>query len=104
MAALVGRFFASGRSDFVNVKFLRRYFPHCKRQRPPFRRIETGADYAIHQNLALAFCYNALAIPVAAGILYPFTGWLLSPVLAGAAMAMSSVSVVGNALRLRRGI
>jgi Cu+-exporting ATPase len=56
----------------------------------------------IRQNLAFAFGYNALGIPLAAGVLYPAFGLLLSPMLAGAAMAMSSVSVVTNALRLNR--
>ncbi|MND01945.1 Copper-transporting P-type ATPase [compost metagenome] len=56
----------------------------------------------IKQNLAFAFGYNALGIPLAAGVLYPFFGILLSPIFAGAAMAMSSVSVVTNALRLRK--
>jgi len=55
----------------------------------------------IRQNLFFAFVYNALGIPVAAGILYPFTGTLLSPMIAGAAMSLSSVSVIANALRLR---
>jgi Cu+-exporting ATPase len=54
----------------------------------------------IRQNLYLAFVYNAVGVPVAAGILYPVFGILLSPVMAAAAMALSSVSVVGNALRL----
>lgn len=56
----------------------------------------------IKQNLFFAFFYNAAGIPIAAGVLYPFLGILLSPVIAGAAMAMSSVSVVTNALRLKR--
>jgi len=56
----------------------------------------------IRQNLTFAFGYNALGIPVAAGVLYPAFGLLLSPVFAGAAMALSSVSVVTNALRLNR--
>jgi Cu+-exporting ATPase len=55
----------------------------------------------IRQNLFFAFVYNALGIPIAAGALYPFTGWLLNPIIASAAMALSSVSVIMNALRLR---
>jgi Cu+-exporting ATPase len=56
----------------------------------------------IRQNLFFAFIYNALGIPIAAGVFYPFFGWLLSPIIAGAAMSLSSVSVIGNALRLQK--
>ena len=57
---------------------------------------------AIHQNLFWAFIYNLITIPVAAGILYPIWGYMLNPMIAGAAMALSSVSVVSNSLRLKR--
>jgi cation transport ATPase len=56
----------------------------------------------IKQNLFFAFVYNALGVPIAAGILYPFFGILLSPIIAATAMSFSSVSVISNALRLRR--
>ena len=56
----------------------------------------------IRQNLFFAFIYNASGIPIAAGVLYPFFGVLLSPIIAGAAMSLSSVCVIANALRLRR--
>jgi Cu+-exporting ATPase len=56
----------------------------------------------IRQNLFFAFIYNAVGVPIAAGILYPFFGLLLSPMIAGAAMSFSSVSVIANALRLRK--
>jgi len=56
----------------------------------------------IRQNLFFAFIYNLLGVPLAAGVLYPFTGLLLQPVFAAAAMSFSSVSVIANALRLRR--
>jgi P-type Cu+ transporter len=65
-------------------------------------RLSRATMRNIRQNLFFAFLYNALGIPVAAGVLYPFFGWLLSPIIAGAAMSLSSVSVIGNALRLRR--
>jgi len=65
-------------------------------------RLSRATMRNIRQNLFFAFLYNALGIPVAAGVLYPYFGLLLSPVIAGAAMSLSSVSVIGNALRLRK--
>jgi cation transport ATPase len=65
------------------------------------RRLSRMTMRNIRQNLFFAFIYNVLGVPVAAGVLYPFVGILLSPIIAAAAMALSSVSVVGNALRLR---
>jgi Cu+-exporting ATPase len=64
-------------------------------------RLSRATMWNIRENLFFAFFYNAIGIPVAAGVLYPFFGLLLSPVIAGAAMSLSSVSVIGNALRLR---
>jgi Cu+-exporting ATPase len=65
------------------------------------RRLSRATMRNIRQNLFFAFAYNAAGIPIAAGVLYPAFGLLLSPIVAAAAMALSSVSVVGNALRLR---
>jgi len=66
------------------------------------RRLSAATMTNIRQNLFFAFIYNAIGIPVAAGVLYPYFGILLSPVIGAAAMALSSVSVIGNALRLNR--
>ncbi len=66
------------------------------------RKLSRAAIRNIKQNLAFAFYYNALGIPIAAGVFYPIFGWLLSPMLASAAMSFSSVSVIANALRLRK--
>jgi Cu+-exporting ATPase len=64
-------------------------------------RLSRSMMWNIRQNLFFAFAYNTMGIPLAAGLLYPFFGWLLSPIIAGAAMSLSSVSVIANALRLR---
>jgi Cu+-exporting ATPase len=66
------------------------------------RNLSRSTMRNIRQNLFFAFIYNLLGVPVAAGILYPFMGLLLQPVFAAAAMSLSSVSVIANALRLRR--
>jgi Cu+-exporting ATPase len=66
------------------------------------RRLSRATMRNIRQNLFLAFAYNMTGVPVAAGALYPLTGTLISPIWASAAMTLSSVSVIGNALRLRR--
>jgi Cu+-exporting ATPase len=66
------------------------------------RKLSRATMRNIRQNLFFAFIYNALGIPIAAGALYPVFGLLLSPMIASAAMSFSSVSVIGNALRLRK--
>jgi Cu+-exporting ATPase len=66
------------------------------------RKLAVATMRNIKQNLFFAFAYNAIGIPVAAGLLYPVFGVLLSPMIAAAAMSLSSVSVISNALRLRR--
>ena len=66
------------------------------------RKLSAATMRNIRQNLFFAFVYNAAGVPLAAGVLYPAFGILLSPIVAAAAMALSSVSVVGNSLRLRR--
>jgi Cu+-exporting ATPase len=65
------------------------------------RRLSRAVMRNIRQNLFFAFIYNSLGVPVAAGVLYPLFGLLLSPIIAAAAMSFSSVSVISNALRLR---
>jgi P-type Cu+ transporter len=65
------------------------------------RRLSAAVMRNIRQNLFFAFIYNAAGVPIAAGVLYPLFGILLSPIIAAAAMALSSVSVIANALRLR---
>src|ERR1700704_6219033 len=67
------------------------------------RRLSRATISNIKQNLTFAFLYNALGVPIAAGVFYPLFGWSLSPMLASAAMSFSSVSVIANALRLRKG-
>ncbi len=68
---------------------------------PQALRLSKMTVNTIRQNLFWAFIYNLIGIPIAAGVLYPFFGFMLSPAIAGAAMALSSVSVVSNSLRLR---
>jgi len=66
------------------------------------RKLSRATMRNIRQNLFFAFIYNSIGVPIAAGVLYPFFGVLLSPILAAAAMSFSSVSVITNSLRLRR--
>jgi Cu+-exporting ATPase len=66
------------------------------------RHLSRGTMRNIRQNLFFAFVYNLLGVPLAAGVLYPFFGLLLNPMIASVAMSFSSVSVIGNALRLRK--
>jgi Cu+-exporting ATPase len=66
------------------------------------RKLSQATMHNIRQNLFFAFIYNLLGVPIAAGVLYPFFGLLLNPILAAAAMSFSSVSVITNSLRLRK--
>ena len=66
------------------------------------RRLSRATMTNIRQNLFFAFIYNVAGVPIAAGVLYPFTGLLLNPMIAALAMSLSSVSVIGNSLRLRK--
>jgi Cu+-exporting ATPase len=68
------------------------------------RKLSKATMKNIRQNLFFAFIYNSIGVPIAAGVLYPFFGILLSPILAAAAMSFSSVSVIGNSLRLRKAV
>jgi Cu+-exporting ATPase len=69
---------------------------------PRALRLARATLRTIRQNLFWAFIFNIIGIPIAAGALYPATGWLMSPILASAAMSLSSVSVLANSLRMRR--
>jgi hypothetical protein len=88
-------------SEFLPDQPLQRMLPHGW-MNGMLRRLSRFTMRNIRQNLFFAFVYNVLGVPIAAGVLYPFFGLLLSPMIASAAMTFSSVSVIGNALRLRR--
>ena len=92
------------RAEMRNVRLLHGDATEFIRTRVPDAiALARRAMRVIRQNLAWAFAYNLVLLPLAAGALWPWTGWMLPPIAASAAMALSSVSVVANSLRLRRG-
>lgn len=91
-----------GEKILLSPTGLAREYPVSARTPPPLFPASRATMRNIRQNLFFAFIYNGVGIPIAAGLLYPLSGVLLSPIVAAGAMAASSISVVLNALRLRR--
>ena len=102
-----GKFIASHQGDYrillpsENKRQVDAYMQQADRKLRRARKLSRATMANIRQNLFFSFVFNAAGVPIAAGVLYPWFGLLLSPIIAGAAMAFSSVAVIGNSLRLR---